>query len=1740
MLPVPYSNNAMKWLAKGLFLALVSFLLLPSAGLAASPTYYTITTSAGANGAISPTNPSVLRGNNQTFAITPNDCYRVNTVTVDGSSVGAVTSYTFSNVRATHTISATFIADGPFTLTSSAGAGGTITASGSVSCNGSKTFTITPNTCYVVSSVLVDGVSVGAVTTYTFSNVKAAHTISATFAAAGSFTITSSAGAGGTITASGSVSCNGSKTFTITPNTCYAVSSVLVDGVSVGAVTTYTFNNVTAAHTITATFITAGTNTLTATAGAGGAISPASATVTCAGSQTYTLTPATCMKVNTVTDNGTPVTVTGNTFTISNITTNHTLAATFTAANSLTLTATAGAGGTISPTSVTIACGSSQTFTIIPDAGYTVASASVDGTAIAIPAIGGLYSFTNVTANHTLAVTFTRQAFTITASAGTGGTISPSGTVTANYGDIPSFTLTPSAGYSVDKVQVDSSYINISGNTYQFPPVNANHTILALFKSSGGGGGQGGSSFISGCAASTYTGYSSGFNAADFSMANTAVTSGQIVLQTGAQAINPNSIIIPYTQEVYVNFLYINAGYVSDMGWLKYSDCVDASGNFLGWNAIPLSKRHPLFIRIQDCCNGGDGILDSNYGNGSFPTSSESALSTYDDGTGYRFIVDGDGAETPKDMKKSMGVIAGGTEIVFFLTANHRWNDPTPMSPDPGQITYFTKQAWNPDRYVANYPSSNYTYPQLFNRVYNLGNANSTLDCTWSNSTYYNPINRNPSSCSDPDLLSNGWLDGTAVTRINTYFGITLTGAVTIPVTPNQSFPHVIVGAPPNDPNQWVLGYEDWSGGGDYDINDLVFRIQRQTGGSAQTTSAISSLDPNAYFTAVTLEVYDNMPCSGKTNITYSLSIDGGLTWTEITSWDVVKTFSGSSVGSVVSNWTPGSPAQTYRMRTVDFSGNSTAGNKLLWKAQMTSTDEACAPAIINAALSGSMASHSFFSRASPSVQTNVLYSGSYETPDASWTDKSFRGHLYASRLYDPAVPGTQNIQSLWDAGAVLNAMSPGSRTIYYPDITPHVVTHEVVGTGDGAKKQFSGTLANHPISATTVLITDQTEKFVDKHTDALVGNLGGTGAINRFTGVFNLTFNNPPGSGVPVVAQYTYYTAASALKPFTTTNVTNAMLGLDDSYYIDSSGYHYYFDLNKSCALTDANCAITAADGAWLVNWVRGYKDGVSTKKEWLLGPIDHSVPAVQTPPGTPAWYYGTAVTKDERTAFDNFVIANWERPTLVYVGSRDGMLHAFDAGQFRWGYMDGGFFKWGDNPATSSIIEYRGYFKWTGGTSGSADYGTGAEKWAFIPANLISRFKNNLLSGDDQAYVDASPAISDVEIGSAWKTILLSAEGNGGDTVFCLDVTDPLSPTFLWEFADPELFRSRSSPAVAVIGRTLYNGTKTWVAFFVSGKTYNNTLCPSIYMIDVATGNLLKRIFLDSSPGSGCSNSSPSPSIPCPCPCGQGGVPSGQPALVDSDGNGYIDRMYIGTDKGYLYKVNIPDDPGSGSGEITNSVINTDFSDNYGSSIAVNQQYHPIYASPAVVVQNTYSAAGDIQYKIKILFGTSDSPFYDENINIANTTYDFFAYVDTAPKGDCNSGNVYLDWLYALPAGERIYASAFAAAGSIYFGTATSETEDPCSGAGNPASNSGKLYAMDITPSGTSVTPKLTVNTGNILSAPVVDDQHLYVKTVGNGLMTTPGPYNNPVVMGGLVQTTISTWREIFGKDQSLVPAP
>ena len=75
-----------------------------------SYSYYTIKTTAGAGGSISPSgNVSVREGRDRTFTITPDKGYAISNVKIDGKSIGAVKSYTFENVSRTHTIEVIFM-----------------------------------------------------------------------------------------------------------------------------------------------------------------------------------------------------------------------------------------------------------------------------------------------------------------------------------------------------------------------------------------------------------------------------------------------------------------------------------------------------------------------------------------------------------------------------------------------------------------------------------------------------------------------------------------------------------------------------------------------------------------------------------------------------------------------------------------------------------------------------------------------------------------------------------------------------------------------------------------------------------------------------------------------------------------------------------------------------------------------------------------------------------------------------------------------------------------------------------------------------------------------------------------------------------------------------------------------------------------------------------------------------------------------------------------------------------------------------------------------------------------------------------------------------------------------------------------------------------------------------------------------------------------------------------------------
>lgn len=385
-----------------------------------------------------------------------------------------------------------------YDITATAGEGGTITAEGladgkvSVTEGESATFTIAANDGYEVSDVKVDGTSVGKRTSYTFENVTAAHTIEATFAfanytAANPFEFPTTKGTTKTLEAehattiteacgatewrcevnSEAWASNGkyinslNKTSTGADSVAYAYNAPVAgtykvtvtyrsgsdtnklawseqDGkitASQVATPNSKVNNVLQAKTVEFNMVvtTAGAGTLVFTAPDGDspqtdkfdielvkladeadltelqtAITNAEAILNAADKDKYSA--AALVELQELVNAGKQLTTASSqadvdakkaeiTAKIADIQTQ------------FTITATAGNGGKIAPTGATnVYKGTSKAFTITPNDGYHVDSLTVDGTAVDVVTE---YTFSDVTANHTIAVTFAKDAMTV-------------------------------------------------------------------------------------------------------------------------------------------------------------------------------------------------------------------------------------------------------------------------------------------------------------------------------------------------------------------------------------------------------------------------------------------------------------------------------------------------------------------------------------------------------------------------------------------------------------------------------------------------------------------------------------------------------------------------------------------------------------------------------------------------------------------------------------------------------------------------------------------------------------------------------------------------------------------------------------------------------------------------------------------------------------------------------------------------------------------------------------------------------------------------------------------------------------------------------------------------------------------------------------------------------------------------------------------------------------------------------
>lgn len=216
-----------------------------------------------------------------------------------------------------------------FTITAKPGTGGFIRPTGTSTFlkRQATLYTITPDAGQFIQDVMVDGVSVGAVESYTFDPLYANHSITAIFAATPpGFTVLASSSKGGSISPNGALQVpqGESRAFAVSAGP-EVITNLMVDGKPMGRRDRHTFANVRQDHAISTTF----TFPLTAQAGYGGMITPRGTSLAAYGSEvTYTITPLSGFSIAKVTVDGRNVGAVSR-YPLTNVSASHAITATF-------------------------------------------------------------------------------------------------------------------------------------------------------------------------------------------------------------------------------------------------------------------------------------------------------------------------------------------------------------------------------------------------------------------------------------------------------------------------------------------------------------------------------------------------------------------------------------------------------------------------------------------------------------------------------------------------------------------------------------------------------------------------------------------------------------------------------------------------------------------------------------------------------------------------------------------------------------------------------------------------------------------------------------------------------------------------------------------------------------------------------------------------------------------------------------------------------------------------------------------------------------------------------------------------------------------------------------------------------------------------------------------------------------------------------------------------------------------
>jgi type IV pilus assembly protein PilY1 len=595
----------------------------------------------------------------------------------------------------------------------------------------------------------------------------------------------------------------------------------------------------------------------------------------------------------------------------------------------------------------------------------------------------------------------------------------------------------------------------------------------------------------------------------------------------------------------------------------------------------------------------------------------------------------------------------------------------------------------------------------------------------------------------------------------------------------------------------------------------------------------------------------------------------------------------------------------------------------------------------------------------------NANYDGNGNDPNGAAYDLGGSDYLddVAKYLYDtdlrPTIDGVQNITTYTIGFTVAHQLLQDTATngggVYYTANTADQLSEQLISAlVDIIERSQTFTAPVVPVQRTTsgdiMYVSLFTPKSHDNFWPGYLAKLeiGDDGELLGFASGYGTGDPETPVTDAEgaldenlvdsTKAPYPYWDAhntlknrASARNIYTYTG-TSTDLNNTSNLFVTSNSAITATMLDNPAKQASADAGTTARDD--LINYIHGAdaydEDGdinYTEKKENILGDILHSQPLVID-------YAPNQVTPQR----------------VIFVGTNDGMLHCFD----------------------------------------DAD---GSEKWGFVPPDLLPQLKDIVEGPGHQYFVDGSPKAYSLDgnndgdlldYSTYDKVIIIFGERRGGSSYCALDVSNPDDPQYVWRIdnANPtvtgipnpttvisEMGQSWSEPAIGKVkAGTVGSETDTIVTFIGGG--YNED-SPShskgrgFFIINVLTGALVKSYT--------AADYGTYPALANMTSC----IPSTALA-VDTNFNGYINRIYVGDTAGRMWRCGLHrvdgDDTRLEDGNVNNWSPRLLFETTTAS---------PIFYQPDLVLEEGYAY---------VYFGTGDR----ENPCTTSVTNRLFAVKD------------------------------------------------------------------------------------------------------------------------------------------------